>query len=75
MKALLKTCLLFALIIGGKLAKPTPPPTVAAKQVAAPAANEIVMVHQVLTSEPVPASPDFDFEAPRKRDSSAISSF
>lgn len=59
MKALLKLALMLALIVGGKLAKEAAPTTVA--QAPAPAAqqeksNRVVMVHQVLTSEPVAPS-------------------
>jgi len=58
MKALLKFLLLLALIIGGKLSKQAAPATVASTPapVAQPS-NSVVLVHQVLTSEPVaPAS-------------------
>ncbi|GAA4366420.1 hypothetical protein GCM10023185_37550 [Hymenobacter saemangeumensis] len=54
MKALLKFFLLLALIIGGKLTKQAAPATVA--NVSAPATHRnapVVLVHQVLTSEPV----------------------
>ena len=59
MKALLKLVLLLALIVGGKLAKEAAPATVA--QSPAPTttqekSNRVVMVHQVLTSEPVAPS-------------------
>lgn len=59
MKSLLKFTLLAALIIGGKLAKQSVPvvvaPTVAAKPVAPVAipGTPAILVHQVLTSEPV----------------------
>jgi hypothetical protein len=54
MKALLKFTLLSALIISGKLAKQAAPAAVAqtVETKAAPNTN-VVMVHQVLTSEPV----------------------
>jgi hypothetical protein len=64
MKILFKFCLLLALIIGGKLAKQSAPATVAQAPVSAlqqdslpsnPTAS-VVLVHQVLTSEPVPAT-------------------
>lgn len=53
MKSLFKFALLSALIVGGRLAKQPAPATVAK---AAPATNssQVVLVHQVLTSEPVP---------------------
>jgi hypothetical protein len=62
MKTLFKFSLLLALIIGGKVAKQTPPATVAAKTttVNAQQPTSVVLVHQVLTSEPVvPASHSF----------------
>ncbi|MBJ6110556.1 hypothetical protein JAO73_16145 [Hymenobacter sp. BT523] len=55
MKSLLKFSLLSALIVGGKFAKTTTPVT-AAQPVAAqtrPDTSSVVLVHQVLTSEPV----------------------
>ena len=60
MKSLFKFALLSALIVGGRLAKqPTPVPVA---QAAPAAANNgsVVLVHQVLTSEPVPAAPEQD---------------
>jgi len=54
MKSLLKFTLLSALIIGGKLAKQPAP--VAVAQIVQPqivSDTSIVLVHQVLTSEPV----------------------
>ena len=53
MKSLFKFALLSALIVGGRLAK-QPAPAIMAQ--ATPAANNgsVVLVHQVLTSEPVP---------------------
>jgi hypothetical protein len=54
MKALLKFFLLLALIVGGKLAKQATPITVAEAPVnSTEQAASIVLVHQVLTSEPV----------------------
>ena len=50
MKTLLKFTLLSALIIGGKLAKQPVPAPVADKSTTS---NSLVLVHQVLTSEPV----------------------
>ena len=54
MKSLLKFALLSALIIGGKLAKQSAPAVAAqpTQTQAAPGAS-ILLVHQVLTSEPV----------------------
>ena len=55
MKSLLKFTLLSALIIGGKLAKQPAQAVGTQKSTTRPAAeNSMVMVHQVLTSEPVP---------------------
>lgn len=54
MKALVKLVMLLALIVGGKLAKEAAPATVATTP--APASvkpGRVVLVHQVLTSEPV----------------------
>lgn len=53
MKSLFKFALLSALIVGGRLAKQPAPATMAQ---ATPVANNgsVVLVHQVLTSEPVP---------------------
>ncbi|MDQ2792479.1 MAG: hypothetical protein M3Y12_00510 [Bacteroidota bacterium] len=54
MKSLFKFALLSALIVGGRLAKQPAPATVA-KATVVPANNgSMVLVHQVLTSEPVP---------------------
>ena len=54
MKSLLKFSLLSALIIGGKLAKQPAPATTAQTVHTAPVADtSVVLVHQVLTSEPV----------------------
>lgn len=54
MKPLFKFALLSALIVGGKLAKQPATTVVARKQVTKPAnRNSIILVHQVLTSEPV----------------------
>lgn len=60
MKAFFKFSLLLALIVVGKLAK-QPAPAALAQAPAAPVASEVVLVHQVFTSEPVspqPALPD-----------------
>jgi hypothetical protein len=59
MKSLVKLLMLLALIVGGKLAKEASPVTVAQSPAPAQVAeqeksNRVVMVHQVLTSEPVP---------------------
>ncbi len=54
MKSLFKLALLSALIVGGRLAKQ---PALSAAAQATPAAinnGSVVLVHQVLTSEPVP---------------------
>lgn len=75
MKAFLKCCLLLALVIGGKIAKQSPPAAVAAQSIHSSNQNEVVLVHQVLTSEPVLATPSFDFEQPRKRDTAEASAF
>jgi hypothetical protein len=59
MKALFKFFLLLALIVGGKLTKEAAPVTVATKTTPSVARQDtpVVLVHQVLTSEPVaPAS-------------------
>ena len=54
MKSVFKFALLSALIVGGRLSKQAAPATMA--QVAAATPNgSVVLVHQVLTSEPVPA--------------------
>ncbi|MBF9221845.1 hypothetical protein [Hymenobacter ruricola] len=55
MKSLLKFSLLSALIIGGKFAKTTLPATVAQPNAVQtrPDTSSVVLVHQVLTSEPV----------------------
>jgi hypothetical protein len=56
MKSLLKFSLLSALIIGGKFAKTTAPATAAAQvNTVHPRqdTSSVVLVHQVLTSEPV----------------------
>ena len=56
MKSLFKFALLSALIIGGRLAK-QPASTSMAQAQLVPANNgSVVLVHQVLTSEPVPAN-------------------
>ena len=73
MKTLLKCCLLLALIIGGKLAKQVPPATVATQAVA-PVKNDIILVHQVLTSEPVP-SPALEYAELQKVKPDAVSAF
>ena len=54
MKSFFKFCLLAGLIIGGKLAK-QPAPAAAARSVGGRVAPNapVVLVHQVLTSEPV----------------------
>ncbi len=54
MKSLLKFTLLLALIVGGRLAK-QPVPAVTAQTVESSVAPDtsVVLVHQVLTSEPV----------------------
>ncbi|MGY3087984.1 hypothetical protein ACVWYF_001017 [Hymenobacter sp. UYAg731] len=54
MKSLLKFTLLSALIIGGRLVKESAPPTVAktVEHTAKPESS-VILVHQVLTSEPV----------------------
>lgn len=54
MKALVKLVMLLALIVGGKLAKEAAPVTIATSPAPAPTKpNRVVLVHQVLTSEPV----------------------
>lgn len=54
MKSLLKFSLLSALIIGGKFAKTTLPATAAQPNTTQARPNTpVVLVHQVLTSEPV----------------------
>ncbi|MBH8569920.1 hypothetical protein KB206_13590 [Microvirga sp. STS02] len=54
MKSLLKFTLLSALIIGGRLVKESAPSTVAKTVEPATKPNSsVIMVHQVLTSEPV----------------------
>ena len=54
MKSLFKFALLFALIIGGRLAKQPAAATMAQSMSAAANNGSVVLVHQVLTSEPVP---------------------
>lgn len=56
MKSLFKFALLSALIIGGRLVKQPAPTAMAQASHAKPAAttSSVVLVHQVLTSEPVP---------------------
>ena len=75
MKAFLKCCLLLALVIGGKIAKQAPPAAVAAQSIPSTSSNDVVLVHQVLTSEPVPPTPGFNFELPRKRDTAEAAAF
>jgi hypothetical protein len=54
MKSLLKFTLLSALIISGKLAKQAAPAAVAQSvETQATPTTSVIMVHQVLTSEPV----------------------
>ena len=54
MKSLFKFALLSALIVGGRLAKQSAPATTAQALPAATNNGSVVLVHQVLTSEPVP---------------------
>ena len=56
MKSLFKFALLSALIIGGRLAKQPTSATMAQGTPAQPNTGSVVFVHQVLTSEPVPAA-------------------
>lgn len=59
MKSLLKFTLLSALIIGGRLTKQ--PSSVTAQVSTQPSNNgTVVLVHQVLTSEPVPPAQEQD---------------
>ncbi|MFC6221705.1 hypothetical protein ACFP2F_00510 [Hymenobacter artigasi] len=54
MKSLLKFTLLSALIIGGRLVKESAPATAAQTvEPTAKSSSSVVLVHQVLTSEPV----------------------
>ena len=65
MKTLFKFSLLLALIVGGKVAKQTPPATVTAKTTTVNAQQHtpVVLVHQVLTSEAVaPASHNLRYD-------------
>ena len=52
MKSILKFAVLSALLVSGKLAK-QPLPAVTAQNETAIPENSVVLVHQVLTSEPV----------------------
>ena len=54
MKSLFKFALLSALIVGGRLAKQSAPASAAQAIPAQTNNGSVVMVHQVLTSEPVP---------------------
>ena len=54
MKSLFKFALLSALIVGGRLAKQPAPAAMAQATQAAANSGSVVLVHQVLTSEPVP---------------------
>ena len=66
MKTLFKFFLLLALIVVGKLAKQPAPAAVAQTRVAAPV-SEVVLVHQVFTSEPVsPQSAPSDVSNPAR---------
>ncbi len=56
MKSLFKFALLSALIIGGRLAKQPATATTAQATTTTTNNGSVVLVHQVLTSEPVPAS-------------------
>ena len=67
MKSLLKFTLLSALIIGGRLAKQSAPAAVAQKApVMATSDSSVVLVHQVLTSEPVPATQEREKVQPQQ---------
>ena len=54
MKSLFKFALLSALIVGGRLAKQPAPAAIARNTPATANRGSVVLVHQVLTSEPVP---------------------
>ena len=54
MKSLFKFALLSALIVGGRLAKQPASASMAQAIPAASSNGSVVLVHQVLTSEPVP---------------------
>ena len=71
MKSVFKFCLLSALIISGKLAKPSAPVAVAQMAEARVAPDtSVVLVHQVLTSEPVkPTHPGTDAEHEQSQNS------
>ena len=56
MKSLFKFALLFALVIGGRLAKQPVPASIVQTTPAQANNGAVVLVHQVLTSEPVPAA-------------------
>ena len=60
MKSLLKFTLLSALIIGGRLAKQPSPNAAAQVATQHPNNGSVVLVHQVLTSEPVPPTQEQD---------------
>ena len=60
MKSLFKFALLSALIIGGRLAKQPAPATMAQGTPVQANNGSVVFVHQVLTSEPVPAAEEHD---------------
>jgi hypothetical protein len=54
MKSLFKFALLSALIVGGRLAKQPAPVAMAQAKSATASRGPVILVHQVLTSEPVP---------------------
>ncbi|MET4075726.1 hypothetical protein [Hymenobacter sp. UYCo722] len=56
MKSLFKFALLSALIVGGRLAKQPAPAAMAQAASVTTNNGSVVLVHQVLTSEPVPAA-------------------
>ena len=60
MKSLLKFTLLLALIIGGRLAKQPSATVVAQVSTQHSTSGSVVLVHQVLTSEPVPPAQEQD---------------
>ena len=76
MKALFKFILLLALIVVGKLAKEPAPAALAQVQPTSPVA-EVILVHQVFTSEPVSPQPArLDTDNPlREPDTMALTSF
>ena len=80
MKSFLKFSLLLALIVVGKLAKqPAPSVLAQAPTEIAPAipTSEVTLVHQVLTSEPVPPQPQIisHYDDLRVVDTMAITAF